>query len=395
MTSLSRRTLLTRGVGALGAASLSAWPALASDDDGRDDTTLVLLELRGGNDGLNTVVPFADDAYHALRKHTRIKPADVRRIDDYRGFHPALGALSRRYAEGGVAVLQGVGYPNGNLSHFKSLEIWHTADLRGRNGADGWVGRLASTTWPKDTLPERTVHIGPETPYSLSSVTHPPVAFHSPDTYRWLGDRDAESFLGDRGLESGRGVLDRVRGVMRDARSSSRRILRSVRRYETRVEYPGTAIARTLRDAAALISSGLGSRVISVRYGSFDTHANQAYDQNDLFRKLDPALDAFLTDLGRTQAGRKTLVLAYSEFGRRARENGSGGTDHGKAGVMFALGAPVEGGLYGEYPSLTDLDQNDLRFGLDFRSAYATAIRHLGGSSELVLGQGFEPVPFA
>jgi uncharacterized protein (DUF1501 family) len=221
------------------------------------------------------------------------------------------------------------------------------------------------------------------------------VAFHSPDTYRWLGDRDAEAFLGDGGVSSGRGVLDRVRGVMRDARSSSQRILGSLRGYRTSVEYPGTAIAGSLRDAAALISSGLGCRVISVRYGSFDTHANQAYDHHDLMRKLDPALNAFLADLRRSDAGRRTLVLAYSEFGRRVRENASGGTDHGKAGVMFAMGPPVKGGLHGEHPSLTDLDDNDLRHTVDFRRAYATAVRHLGGDAGRVLGGDFEPLPFA
>ncbi len=394
MTHLSRRTFLTRGAGALGAAGLSAWPALGAGRD-EPESTLVLLELRGGNDGLSTLVPYGDDAYHRLRKRTRIEPGDVHRIDAYRGLNPALRARARRYQEGEVAVIQGVGYPNGNLSHFKSLEIWHTADLRGRSGSDGWIGRLASTTWPDDTLPERTVHIGPESPYSLASATHPPIAFHSPDTYRWLGDRDAEAFLGDEGVASGRGVLDRVREVMRDARSSSRRILRSVRGYKTPVEYPGTAIAGTLRDAAALIGAGLGCRVLSVRYGSFDTHANQAYDHHDLMRKLDPALNAFLADLRRSEPGRRTLVLAYSEFGRRVRENGSGGTDHGKAGVMFAMGAPVKGGLYGEHPSLTDLDDNDLRFTVDFRSTYATAIRHLGGDVQRVLGAPFEAVPYA
>jgi len=359
---------------------------------GENERTLVLVEFKGGNDGLSTIVPFGDDVYHQVRKRTRIEPKQVHRIDEYRGFAPGLKALSRRYATGKVAVIQGVGYPNPNLSHFKSLEIWHTADLRGRAGNDGWVGRLSAETWPDRDLPERTIHIGPEAPYSLASSTHPPVAFHSPDTYRWLGDRDAEATLDDGGEDSGSSVLDRLRGVMRDARSSSERILSVVRRYETKVDYPGADPGDALRNAAALIHSKLGCRVISIRVGGFDTHANQVFDHPDRMRKVDAALDAFLTDLQRSEAGKKTLVLAYSEFGRRVRENGSGGTDHGKAGVMFAMGEPVKGGLYGKYPSLTDLDDSDLRFNVDFRRVYASAIRYMGGQDEVVLGQRFEPL---
>lgn len=396
MTNFTRRSFLTRGLGAVGGATLIATPGVSlsmlGGPRGEDDRTLVLVEFKGGNDGMSTVVPFGDDAYHQVRKRTRIEPKQVHRIDEYRGFAPNLKALSRRYAQGKVAVIQGVGYPNANLSHFKSLEIWHTADLRGRAGNEGWVGRLCANSWPDRTLPERTVHIGPEAPYSLSSSTHPPVAFHSPDTYRWLGDKNAEPTLDDGGEDSGNSVLDRVRGVMRDARSSSGRILRVVRHYETKVDYPGTDSGAALRSAAALIHSQLGCRVLSIRIGGFDTHANQIFDHADRMRHVDASLEAFLTDLQRSQAGQKTLVLAYSEFGRRVRENGSGGTDHGKAGVMFALGAPVKGGLYGKYPSLTDLDNNDLRYNVDFRRAYASAIRYLGGDDEAVLGERFEPL---
>lgn len=399
MTNLSRRSFLSRGLGALGGVTLMASPGVSlsmlGGPRGEDDRTLVLIEFKGGNDGLSTIVPYGDDVYHQVRKKSRLQPKQLHRIDEYRGFATNLKALSRRYSEGQVAVIQGVGYPKANLSHFKSLEIWHTADLRGRAGNDGWVGRLNADTWPSKDLPERTVHIGPEAPYSLASSTHPPVAFHSPDTYRWLGDQGAESTLDDGGRESGKGVLDRIRGVMRDARSSSERILHAVRRYETPVEYPAFDMSPALRNAAAMIHSRLGCRVISIRIGGFDTHANQNYSHAELMRKVDGGLEAFLNDLQRSEAGKKTLVLAYSEFGRRVRENGSGGTDHGKASVMFAMGLPVKGGLYGEYPSLTDLDRDDLRFNVDFRRTYATAVRYMGGRDEVVLGERFEPVPFA
>ena len=398
MTNLSRRSFLSSGLGALGGVTLMASPgaslSLLGGPRGEDERTLVLIEFKGGNDGLSTLVPYGDDAYYNLRKRTRVEPKKLHRIDEYRGLQPELQALARRYEQGSVAVVQGVGYPNANLSHFKSLEIWHTADLRGRAGNDGWIGRLCANTWPDRSLPERTIHIGPEAPYSLASATHPPVAFHSPDTYRWLGDEDAEASLGDDGQPTGNPVLDRVRGVMRDARGSSERILRVVRKYETKVDYPGTDSGRALRSAAALIDARLGSRVISIRIGGFDTHANQSFDHPDVMRKVDASLDAFLTDVQRSEAGKRTLVVAYSEFGRRVRENGSGGTDHGKAGVLFAVGADVRGGLYGEYPSLTDLDDHDLRFNVDFRRVYASAIRYMGGDDEAVLGARFEALPY-
>jgi uncharacterized protein (DUF1501 family) len=220
------------------------------------------------------------------------------------------------------------------------------------------------------------------------------VVFNTPDSYRWLGDEGAAQVLDSSGDRRSSSVLERLRGVMADARSSSARILRAIREYETDVEYAGNRDAQALKHAAALIDARLGSRVLSVVIGGFDTHANQKADHSALLRLLDRALESFLSDLQRSEAGRKTLVLAFSEFGRRVKENGSGGTDHGKASLMFALGKPVAGGLYGEYPSLTDLDDQDLRFNVDFRRAYATAIEWMGGDARETLGAAFEPVPY-
>jgi uncharacterized protein (DUF1501 family) len=359
-----------------------------------DERTLVLIQLNGGNDGLSTLVPFGDDAYYRVRKATRLEPDALHRVDDYVGLHPSLAHLARRYQEGQVALIQGVGYPGSNRSHFKSREIWHTADLRGRAGNDGWIGRLCDQAWAASTLPELSVHVGQNLPFSLYSPLHPPVVFNTPDSYRWLGDEGAAQVLDSSGDRRSSSVLERLRGVMADARSSSARILRAIREYETDVEYAGNRDAQALKHAAALIDARLGSRVLSVVIGGFDTHANQKADHSALLRLLDRALESFLSDLQRSEAGRKTLVLAFSEFGRRVKENGSGGTDHGKASLMFALGKPVAGGLYGEYPSLTDLDDQDLRFNVDFRRAYATAIEWMGGDARETLGAAFEPVPY-
>jgi uncharacterized protein (DUF1501 family) len=340
-------------------------------------------------------VPFGDDEYYRARKRVRIESSELHKIDDYRGLHPKLAGMARRYGKGDVAILQGVGHPQPNRSHFKSREIWHTADLRGRAGSDGWLGRLCDQAYAESTLPELSVHIGKEIPYSLHSSVHAPVVFNTPDTYRWLGDKSADAALREKdSTNKKRTTLERLRGVMADAKSSSSRILAAIRNYETDVEYPKNDSAQAMRTAGALIGSGLGSRILSVRFGGFDTHASQPYDHGNALGIFDSSLDAFMKDIRSTHAGKNTLVLVTSEFGRRVRENGSGGTDHGKAGVAFAIGEPVRGGLYGEYPSLKSLDEGDLRHNLDFRSIYASAIQWMGGDSETVLGGNFKPTPF-
>lgn len=380
--------LLSAGVtpGVLGAA-LNGQPRTS-------DRTLVVIELRGGNDALSTIVPYGDDQYYKLRKGTAWNPASLTKIDEYRGFHRDLAGMAKRYAEGQVAIFQGIGYPDGNKSHFKSREIWHTADLRGRSGNHGWLGRLCETRFPNSTLPELSIHIGPREPYSLQSVSHPPVIFRSPDTYRWLGDEDAHGSLEAKEANRGRTTLDRLRQVMTSAQSSSGRILDVLRRYETPVKYPKHESSETMRAAAALIHEQIGSRVISATFKGFDTHADQKFDHSNALGIVDKALESFLADLERSEAGRNTLVIITSEFGRRAKENGSRGTDHGKAGVAFALGHPVRGGLFGEYPSLTELDGGDLAYTLDFRRLYASALEWMGADSTTVLGEKYEPLAF-
>jgi uncharacterized protein (DUF1501 family) len=398
---MNRRTFLTNSLAAMGGSRILGaglgtlgLQALAGASDSGNGRTLVVIELRGGNDGLSTLIPYGDDEYYRARTSTAWRPKDVLKIDEYRGLHPKLASFSKLYGKGQLAVFQGVGYPNSNRSHFKSREIWHTADLRGRAGNDGWLGRFCEHQYPDSSLPELSVHIGKEVPYSLHSPTHSPVIFTSPDTYRWLGDEDAQGSLEASGKGSKRSTLDRLRGVMADAKGSSGRIRAALNDYETPVEYPSHESSKTMRAAAALIDVGVGSRIISATFGGFDTHANQKFDHSNSLGILDRALGSFIEDLGRSEAGRNTLVLVTSEFGRRVKENASKGTDHGKASVAFALGVPVKGGLFGAYPSLTSLDEQDLRQNVDFRSIYSSAIRWMGGDPQAVLGEAFAPLPF-
>ncbi|MDP6407927.1 MAG: DUF1501 domain-containing protein [Planctomycetota bacterium] len=397
-TNLDRRGFVAGGLSLLGGAGLlssRAFAALGAQEE-QADRTLVLIQLSGGNDGLSTVVPFGDDAYQSKRSRTLAPSEGLHKLDGYRALHPNLGKLARHFEEGGLAIVEGVGYPGPVRSHFKSLDVWHSASLSGRAAREGWVGKVCNTAWKESPLPELVVHLGGKVPYSLHSLEHSAVAFEIPESYRWLGDgHEAETLR--KGSEGGErnSVLDRLRGVLRDAQESSTRIRAAARAYRTDVEYPDTPFGRGLRVIAGLIEARGGTRVFSIELGGFDTHNNQKAAHDTLMSTVDDALNAFLRDLRGREAGDRTMVMMFSEFGRRVAENGSGGTDHGKAGPMFLAGTPVEGGIFGEHPSMTELDGGDLAFTTDFRSVYATAIEDWFGVPHAeVLGETFKRIPY-
>lgn len=398
---LTRRTFLS----ACAATGLS--PLVRASRPLPGTRSLVLLQLTGGNDGLSTVVPYGDDAYHRARSATRHRGRDLLRLDDHRGLHGGLKRLAREWHQGRVAIVEGLGYPDMVRSHFMAYEVWHTADRRGRAAGDGWVGRLARAAWAEEDHPELVVHLGGEAPWSVRSRTHPPVALTSPTSYRWFGERPrAEPFdlageppsartaedgaAGDGADEHvGRDrSLAHLREVLDDARSSSRRIREAAVAHVPRAEYPRSPLGAALRDVSALLHGDLGARVLSVELRGFDTHARQRPDHDRRMSELDGALGAFLQDLRAGGHDERTAVLVFSEFGRRVSENASEGTDHGKAGPGFLIGSPVKGGLYGAHPSLDELDDGDLAWTTDFRSLYGEVIEGwFGVPMERVLGE--------
>ena len=364
---------------------------------GKDDTILVVLQMAGGNDGLNTLVPFGDDAYHKARPRIGKSAKDLIKLGDGLGLNNSMPFLGTMFKEGQLGVVQGVGYPNPNRSHFVSTSIWETADTANRSGT-GWLGRYFDNAC-EGVDPTVGISFNKSTPESFGAIRNPGVSLSSPELYRWIhggGDQaQAEEFFselnqpmaadnrpidggsidmpagGKVGGISGESNLDFLERVALDAQVSSKKILEVAAKHRTSVKYDGTPIARNLNLVSRMIAGGMPTRVYYVSHGGFDTHTNQVNSHDRLLGQLDSALKSFFTDLRKQGNEKRVVLMTFSEFGRRVSENASAGTDHGKASCMFVAGGGVRGGLYGKYPSLTQLSQGDLNHTVDFRNVYA------------------------
>lgn len=374
----NRRAFLKSATAALCVGPSLFARALAARGDTSDDRVLVLLELAGGNDALNMLVPFADDAYYRVRPNIAIAANELVKLDDEVGLHPALAKLKPLYDAGNFALIEGAGYPDPIRSHFLSMDVWESGDLEGRNAGTGWVGRLADSAYADLDDPNVVVALGQKVPFSCEGERYRAVALSSVKAYRVVGeDRMVESL--DSAISSQK-VSEHARKFLRDAyvkaRESSEAVAAAAAQYKPGAEYPNNSpLAGDLRTVVSLIAGGLKTRVFAVQMGGFDTHNNQVQRHNQLYTNLAGSLAAFFDDLKAHALSDRVMVLGFSEFGRRVKSNASGGTDHGTAGTMFALGASVKGGRHGKRPSLTELDANgDFVHTTDFRSAYATVI---------------------
>ncbi len=411
---INRRKFMTYSAGTLGALALSNNILSAAELNKLQEETdtpqniLVILQLSGGNDGLSTVVPYADDAYGRARSSTRIAPSQVLKIDNYRGLHPNLKGLHDLYGSGKLAIIEGTGYPDPVRSHFKSLDIWHAGNSRGRNAGYGWVGQTIDKSYPDIRDPNVVVHIGNKTPFSLNAAIHKPVAFTTPAAYRWIGaEKDAatlqksaplcehEKQSGTPKSASGRDrALARLRRILHEAQASSSQIRQVAKNYSPKAKYPRSGLSASLATVAALITGGMSTRIYSLEMTGFDTHTNHRNKHDRLMTQLDGALSAFQKDLQAHGKSGSVTTMLFSEFGRRVQENGSQGLDHGVAGPMFLLGDKVKGGLHGKHPSLTKLDKGDLIHTTDFRQVYASLIDNwIGGNHAQVLGKNYKSLP--
>ncbi len=362
--------------------------------------TLVVVNLQGGNDGLNTVVPFGDPEYYRLRPSINVAQGDILRFDSNLGLNPKLAGIKALYDQQRVAVLQGVHYPNPNLSHFRSTEIWQTA-APDTIIDTGWAGRyLDDSGLPKSNL-FKGLAIGPILPKMMVSNKTDVPTVENLRTGGFRGSRDEQSSA-DQILNGNSNAysfqspyLQLVQEVEHDANASSAELPHLVAGYKPAIQYPQTPFAAGLNLAAAVINSGVGTKVIYLSLGSFDTHAAQRGTQDRLLDQFATGMNAFYDDLAAHNLDGQVLTMTFSEFGRRVQENANRGTDHGTAAPMFLIGGGVKGGIYGDHPSLSDLDFGNLKWHTDFRSVYATVLeRWLGVSSAPVLGGAFDTLTF-
>jgi len=384
---------------------------------GRDGTILVVLQMAGGTDGLNTVVPFANDSYHRARPRIGLSESKVLKLNDELGLHPGLAGFKDLYDAGRLAVIQGVGYPNPNRSHFRSTEIWQTASGANEIESYGWLGRYFDNACA-GCDPMVGVSIGRQMPQAFAAKTPTGISLETPQNYRFIpsgrsGPIEAreteESFRKlnqpeDSMVEDSGGSIGAIHGTMKhsgsaldflertalDAQVSSDTIRAIASRSDNHATYPASQLGNSLKLVAKLIGGGLPTRVLYVSQGGYDTHTNQAGAQERLLKDLGDSVKAFVQDLQAQGNLGRVLLMTFSEFGRRLAENANGGTDHGAAAPMFVIGEKVKACLLGRYPILDDLFQGDLKYNVDFRSVYATVLEHwLKARSEPVLGKRF------
>jgi uncharacterized protein (DUF1501 family) len=374
---------------ALAAAPLPGLPG------GAPDRVLVVINLQGGNDGLNTLVPHGMQQYYRYRPGLAIPQNDVLQLDAQVGFNPAMRSLKDMYDKGEVAVVQGAGYPRPDHSHFRSTEIWQTA-APDRFERTGWLGRYLDEAELPSTNLFNAVALAQVMPEAFVARKVDVPAIGAVRAYGLTSDKQPSgreafaSMLHDDRVPFQSPYLARVAEIEDHAQRGSEELPKLLAGYRSDASYPATPIGRSLALAAQIVGSRLGTRVIYVQHGSFDTHAGQRGTQDRLLRELSDGLKAFYDDLAAHGNDKRVLAMTFSEFGRRVAENGSRGTDHGEAGPMLVVGGGVKGGLYGRHPSLDDLDNGDVKYTVDFRSVYATVLeKWLGHSSQGIIAGDF------
>src|ERR1700719_2698053 len=398
--SMARRDFLRAGFGSLAfgaVGSLARAPAWAQTAAraAQKDRILVVVELSGGNDGLNPVVRYGDNAYYRARPRIGIKPARLRKLDDHFGLQYTMAGLERLYKDGRLAIVHGVGYEQPSFSHFSSMAYRQTA-APNRGELYGWVGRMADAMDPEGHN-NYVVNIDTQQSLAVRSRGHVPLVFDDPTKFVRSGLADEASplrLLGSRGRGANE-AQDFMYGVSRSALQAEQLVRDAWAQYRTPVDYG--LVRFGLERVAALIAADFPTKIYYVAYrnNAFDTHVYQGDVHARLWTYTSDHIAAFVKDVARLGRGQDVVLMAFSEFGRRVKENTSQGTDHGTAAPAFIIGAPVAGGQYGKMPSLTELNDGNMVFTTDFRRVYATAIKSWMGYADAagILRGEFEPLP--
>ncbi len=407
--SCSRRDFLVQGLYGIGvgaglplvlsrtSAALAAQALEGTSVEKHPERILVVIELAGGNDGLNTVVPYDDPAYYRARPKLGIKDRSVLKAAEGFGFHPSMVGFERLYKDGMLGVVHGCGYDHPSLSHFSSMGFWHTGVPNGGESL-GWLGRLADETYDTKTR-NMIVDVGNSQSLAVRSARHSPLVFDDPARFRREGADDEKRVLADLSQPrmTANATLEFLASTAQNATASSDFVRQASAGYQTPVDYGvGGGLGGNLQRVTSLIAAGMPTRLYYVTYAgnSFDTHVQQTDLHSRLLMYTADAVRGFMEDLKRIGRADEVAVMIFTEFGRRVEENGSLGTDHGTATPMFIIGKGVRGGFYGKHPSLTDLDDGNMKMTTDFRRVYATMIKEwLGyGDTAAVLRGSFEPL---
>jgi len=385
----------------------SAQPDKQGNIPEKQGNILVVVQLAGGNDSLNTVVPYADDVYARSRPTLRLDGRQVLKINDYLGFHPRLKALARHYEQGSVSIVQAVGYPSPSQGHFESMRIWQTADTKPTHLATGWLGRVCDVLAAASPGALPALFVGSiRQPFTLNAGRAIVPSIGGPGEL-WLRapaglsdsayiERVEQLASAPRGSDGP--LAEHVARMTATACTQVRKIQKVLADSQQPRGYPPIELARHLQTVAQLIRAELGIRIYCVELGGeepggFDNHAAQRDNHAALLGQLAESVAAFLDDLRRDRLLERVLLMTYSEFGRTIQENGRRGTDHGSGACMFVAGGKIKGGLLGEHPSLLEKENGGLKHSIDFRRLYATVLRHwLGVDPEAVLGRGYRPL---
>ena len=361
-----------------------------------NEKNLVVVQLSGGNDALNTIIPYGDDLYYDNRPYVNIPQEKILKIDNYLGFNPSMAPLKELYEKGNVAIINGIGYSEPNRSHFRAMDIWHTGETKSV-GTEGWLGRAIKELDPKSENVLTGVNFGRGLPRALYAKNVPVASVGNLDTYGLFPDiEDDESrnialnafsqMYGGSGKDTRANFFSQT-GM--DAMKGADILRRAPKMYSSSIEYADSTISQSLKSIAQVMFADLGTRVCYTQHGSFDTHSGEIASHQKLWSDLSIGLADFMDDLKEHGKDKDTIIFLFSEFGRRIKDNGAG-TDHGSGGVAFVIGGDVNGGLHGRYPSLQDKNQveGDLAFNNDFRGSYSTIAEKWLGIDPTVVSNG-------
>lgn len=388
-------------IGSLATASMMV-PKFLKAFEGRPmvplgNKVVVILQLSGGNDGLNTVIPVRNDIYYRERPRLGIAKTKALSLTDEAGLHPALTGFKELYDDGSLAIINNVGYPNPDRSHFRSMDIWHTASQSNEYWSNGWVGRYLDAQCNGCDKPTQAIELDDVLSLALKGENLKGIAVKDPRRlYGTANEKFFRDVMKNHKDETGEQPVDYLYKTMAETLSSADYIFQQSKMHPTNAEYPKTDLGNSLKTIASLIYSEINTKVYYVSLGSFDTHINQDAQQNRLFTEMNDAVKAFVKDLKEQHRFEDVMLFTFSEFGRRVQQNASNGTDHGTANNMFLVsGGLKQKGLINPLPDLANLDEGDLKYDVDFKNVYATVLnKWLKADDKTILTKKYDYMNF-